>query len=242
VDRSGRPHDVARGRHERVEEPCLRRITKRVSPPAARTRIWRNSNEGRVWSAAFKRILHYARTSRTGGRRSHALGSRVLSNVVFPGNVTPGQWRAHGRHLERESAARQQDCKHAGCDASGRRGDVSARLAALAVFAPRMDCRHPLQHRASARPRGAARADQRGYQALRNSGKAPALSSGHGRHGRGRVSPAVTPRHGSEGDGTLRRRWRTDVPSGVCAGSGCTEKQNLQSDSVGRGKCICQDP
>ena len=70
-------------------------------------------SEARAWSTALKTILRYAGTS----RRSKAsvnggsgLGSRRQFNqrcavrTMYTANKTPGQWKAHGRYIARESA------------------------------------------------------------------------------------------------------------------------------------------
>ena len=74
-----------------------------------RPRLSRNQNESAVWATAFKRILHYARTSRKGARASKAFHTfrsnrshfqRCFVRVSYTRNVTAGQWHAHGRYRE----------------------------------------------------------------------------------------------------------------------------------------------
>lgn len=67
-------------------------------------------DEIRVWSMAFKRLFHLVRMSRrsaTSSRISQSTRSysqRCAVRVSYSTNRTPGQWRAHGRYLARESA------------------------------------------------------------------------------------------------------------------------------------------
>ena len=100
-------------------------------------RLPRNGNDGAVWAVVFKRILHYARTSRKGGGASNArsLGTtrtycqRCSVRVSYSRNGTAGQWRAHGRYIERESATYDKDRKGGAFDASGHQVDLATKLA-----------------------------------------------------------------------------------------------------------------
>jgi type IV secretory pathway VirD2 relaxase len=100
-------------------------------------RVPRNRNDGAVWAMAFKRILHYARTSRKGERASRARSFRTTRTyfqrcsvrISYSRNGTAGQWRAHGRYIERESATHGKEGKAGGFDASGHQVDVAAQLA-----------------------------------------------------------------------------------------------------------------
>ena len=77
----------------------------------AKPRVSRN--EGAAWSSGFKLLMHYARTSRTWSNRAQGgkgKGSRphyqrCAVRVTYLKNRIRGQWKAHGRYLERESAA-----------------------------------------------------------------------------------------------------------------------------------------
>jgi type IV secretory pathway VirD2 relaxase len=78
----------------------------RIRPPRPRRR---RSDEIRVWSAAFKRLVHIVRMSSTrssrissGNRRPY--NQRCAVRVTYSGNRISGQWRAHGRYLAREAA------------------------------------------------------------------------------------------------------------------------------------------
>src|SRR5215472_8970631 len=104
-----------------------------------RPRVPRNRNDSAVWATAFKRILHFARSSRKGVGGEKALRSfrsnrsyfqRCSVRVSYSRNVTAGQWRAHGRYVERESATYQEGRNDVGFDASGKQVDVAATLAA----------------------------------------------------------------------------------------------------------------
>ncbi len=76
-------------------------------PPAPSSR-----NDGVASTPAFKMLMHYARQSRSGRAQKFA-GSksvrpyrqRCALRITYSKHATRGQWRAHGRYLERESAA-----------------------------------------------------------------------------------------------------------------------------------------
>jgi hypothetical protein len=70
-------------------------------------------SEARAWSTALKTILRYAGTSRrskvsmnggsgSGSRRQ--FNQRCAVRTMYTANKTPGQWKAHGRYIARESA------------------------------------------------------------------------------------------------------------------------------------------
>jgi len=71
-------------------------------------------NEATTWAMAFKTVMHYARASRRSarpkglaraGRMSAApRNQRCAVRVTYAQNTVRGQWRAHGRYIERESA------------------------------------------------------------------------------------------------------------------------------------------
>jgi hypothetical protein len=100
-------------------------------PPASNSK-----NDSVAWTAAFKMIMHYARQSRgaqasgaSGGGASRPHRQRCAVRITYPKNAIRGQWRAHGRYLERESAA-------CGTVASDRRESsvpISSRLATWQV-------------------------------------------------------------------------------------------------------------
>ncbi len=69
--------------------------------------------EARAWSTALRTILRYAGTSRrskapaisgSGGRARKRFNQRCAVRTMYSANKTPGQWRAHGRYIARESA------------------------------------------------------------------------------------------------------------------------------------------
>jgi hypothetical protein len=100
--------------------------------------VSKSRNEGVVWATAFKRIMHYARTSRKVGPWGAAAGSQKSSRpyfqrcavrVSYSRNTTSGQWRAHGRYVARESATFEEDPNAVGFDASGQGINVSGKLA-----------------------------------------------------------------------------------------------------------------
>jgi len=94
-------------------------------------------NEATAWALAFKTVMHYARASRSAarskafgppGRRSVSIprNQRCAVRVTYARNTVRGQWRAHGRYVERESAAGAGSA--AGFDRAGDGIDVAARL------------------------------------------------------------------------------------------------------------------
>ena len=69
--------------------------------------------EARAWSTALRTILRYAGTSRrskapamsgSGGGAQKRFNQRCAVRTMYSANKTPGQWRAHGRYIARESA------------------------------------------------------------------------------------------------------------------------------------------
>ena len=82
----------------------------RLCPRKPRQRI---RDESKAWSIAFKRVMHYARMSRKKRRGASGSGTirprkrfnqRCAVRVIYSRNRMPGQWRAHGRYIMRESA------------------------------------------------------------------------------------------------------------------------------------------
>ncbi len=68
--------------------------------------------KGGGWTPGFRMLMHYARQSRgmsrqgsSGGTRTVAYRQRCAVRITYLKNRTRGQWRAHGRYLERETAA-----------------------------------------------------------------------------------------------------------------------------------------
>jgi hypothetical protein len=73
-------------------------------------RVSQSTQDRTGWTAGFKMLMHYARRSRSspgGGspRPSRPHHQRCAVRITYSRNTTRGQWRAHGRYLERESAA-----------------------------------------------------------------------------------------------------------------------------------------
>jgi type IV secretory pathway VirD2 relaxase len=73
--------------------------------------IRQRRDEIRIWSTAFKRLIHLVRMSgkrpiKSGntGKAKRSYSQRCAVRVSYSTNRTPGQWRAHGRYLARESA------------------------------------------------------------------------------------------------------------------------------------------
>ena len=99
--------------------------------------IPKSQKEPQVWAIAFKRIMHYARMSRSGkqaktkssprtGIKSHF--QRCAVRVTYTRNATRGQWGAHGRYVARESATIDSDPKECGFNQSENRLDIAERL------------------------------------------------------------------------------------------------------------------
>ena len=73
-------------------------------------------NESHAWSTALKTVFRYASSSARRHTSGHSGGSalrpgkqfhqRCAVRVTYSKNKIPGQWRAHGRYIARESAAR----------------------------------------------------------------------------------------------------------------------------------------
>ncbi len=85
----------------------------RLRPPNPRRN---QTDEARIWSIAFKRVMHLARMSGSGtsphGRkrtaRSDRFKQRCAGRVTYSTNKAAGQWRAHGRYIARESATHEE--------------------------------------------------------------------------------------------------------------------------------------
>src|ERR1700677_2323432 len=83
--------------------------------------IRQRRDEALLWSSAFKRLFHLVRMSsrRTGvsGGRGHSVrpySQRCAVRVTYTSNKASGQWRAHGRYIERESATEDKRGTKAG--------------------------------------------------------------------------------------------------------------------------------
>jgi type IV secretory pathway VirD2 relaxase len=83
--------------------------------------------------------MHHARASRRAAR-SRAAGTRGARSarphfqrcavrVTYTRNTAAGQWRAHGRYVEREAATREGDRGSAGFNATGQGIEIAAQLA-----------------------------------------------------------------------------------------------------------------
>lgn len=93
----------------------------------------------RRWAHGLRRLLRIVqmsgrrvRHSRSGFVRSaHAtkFHQRVAVRVSYSTNKTPGQWKAHGHYIARESATQKQDIKAVGFSATETAVDVAQRLA-----------------------------------------------------------------------------------------------------------------
>ncbi len=75
-------------------------------------RVSKVRSEGVAWTSGFRMLMHYARQSHGASRQGSSGRSRTLPHrqrcvvrITYSKNTARGQWRAHGRYLERESAA-----------------------------------------------------------------------------------------------------------------------------------------
>lgn len=100
-------------------------------PPRSRRR-----GDG-AWAVLFKAVIHYARTTRLrrdsraarhGARSIRPHSQRCAVRITYSQNSVRGQWRAHGRYLERDSATRTAKSTEAGFDAKGEDIEISNRL------------------------------------------------------------------------------------------------------------------
>jgi len=90
-------------------------------------------NDATAWAIAFKTVMHYARASRKAAqkrvfvsRASIPRNQRCAVRVTYARNTVRGQWRAHGRYIERESAAGGDG--HVGFNHAGGGINMAARL------------------------------------------------------------------------------------------------------------------
>lgn len=110
----------------RDDEKDFRLRPRKPPRPAGR-------NDATAWAIAFKTVMHYARASRRAApkgisarRASIPRSQRCAVRVTYSRNTVRGQWRAHGRYIERESAAGTDS--HVGFDRATAGIDMAARL------------------------------------------------------------------------------------------------------------------
>jgi hypothetical protein len=106
----------------------------RLRPP--RPKRAQSSNGPRIWSSAFKRIIHIVRMSRRqrGSRPGRTAASRPFRQrcavrLTYLPNKTRGQWQAHGRYIARETATREVSREAAGFGPVGEVGDLPRTIA-----------------------------------------------------------------------------------------------------------------
>jgi type IV secretory pathway VirD2 relaxase len=95
----------------------------------------RSERPERTWAAGFKIVMHYARSSRRmqakgtsgGGKAPSASRQRCAVRLTYSPNRISGQWRAHGRYIERESATQRLEAGR-GFSATSDAVDVDATL------------------------------------------------------------------------------------------------------------------
>lgn len=95
--------------------------------------------ERRLYSSAYRMIMHHARMSGVRRRRVTGFGSRgtrirpysqrCAVRVLYSKNSRSGQWRAHGRYVARESATHEGDPTAVGFNTTEESIDIAARLA-----------------------------------------------------------------------------------------------------------------
>lgn len=91
-------------------------MSKRIDEDEVRLRPNRapkgGKGEAQAWSTALRTVLRYAGSSRRSTRKqtsaipksSRVFYQRCAVRIMYSANKMPGQWRAHGRYINRESA------------------------------------------------------------------------------------------------------------------------------------------
>jgi type IV secretory pathway VirD2 relaxase len=107
-----------------------REFRLRPRKPAAR-------GERRIYTSAYKIIMHHAQMSGVRRRRVVGFGTathsrpysqRCAVRVLYAKNTSKGQWRAHARYVARESATHEGDPRAVGFSTSQEAVDIAARL------------------------------------------------------------------------------------------------------------------
>jgi hypothetical protein len=100
----------------------------------------RQPDEAKAWSRAFKGLLHVARMTSSRKRKSAGSGGpaarrtrnphsqRCAVRLTYSPNRRKGQWRAHGRYIQRESATTIEPNQGSGFTATSDRADVAEQL------------------------------------------------------------------------------------------------------------------
>lgn len=100
----------------------------------------RQPDEAKAWSRAFKGLLHIARMTSSRKRKGAGGGGpavrrarnphsqRCAVRLTYSPNRRKGQWRAHGRYIQRESATTIEPNQGSGFTATSDRADVSKQL------------------------------------------------------------------------------------------------------------------
>lgn len=111
----------------------------RIRPPR-KPRGVSNKKEVQVWCAAFRKVGRLIQMGRRAGRRMAAAGrsssargprthmQRCSVRVTYSKNKTPGQWKAHGRYIERESATTNAGEKGSGFNEQSSNVDLAITL------------------------------------------------------------------------------------------------------------------
>jgi len=105
----------------------------RLRPPKPLAR-----GERRVYSSAYRIIMHHARMSGVRRRRVIGFGTgrthgrpysqRCAVRVLYSKNTSNGQWRSHGRYIARESATHEGHPRAVGFNATEESIDIAACL------------------------------------------------------------------------------------------------------------------
>src|SRR5215469_8368438 len=111
----------------------------RIRPPR-KPRGVSNKKEVQIWCAAFRKVGRLIQMGRRAGRRmaSAARSSsrrgprthmqRCSVRLTYSKNKTLGQWKAHGRYIERESATTRAGQTAAGFSEHSHEVDLAATL------------------------------------------------------------------------------------------------------------------
>lgn len=111
--------------------------TIRMRPPKSQRR---QPDEAKAWSRAFKGLLHIARMTSSRKRKGTGYGGptvrrqrnphsqRCAVRLTYSPNRRKGQWRAHERYIQRESATTIEPNQGSGFTATSDRADVSKQL------------------------------------------------------------------------------------------------------------------
>lgn len=106
---------------------------RKPTADAANNRRWARGLRGLLWLAQgcvyrIRRTRSLSLEKTAGLDRANGYMQRCAVRVTYSGNKAPGQWKAHGRYLARESAAEATQGRVYGFDANADRVDIVRRL------------------------------------------------------------------------------------------------------------------